>query len=244
MADFRIDRRRFLAGLIAVGATVRLSRSVEAATPAEIEEAWTDLLKDPWIFKVSDRTIIDESVEEPKVWGDVFDHLSGGSVDVSEIEACPPLLAQVQYHAEMHLDDMRQTLLGLFSEVATRSNDPKSVRRLNELLKLSVQLESEDDRWKAWIELEGQSELEELVEEWLQSPLDWSQSEWFPVDWGGQGGAFRYFSSLDREVLDELDVVIVEGDRPGSTYFAAELLQPILEANKAAARLGLPFRFA
>jgi hypothetical protein len=243
MADFRIDRRRFLAGLISVGATIRLTGAVEAATPAEIEDAWTDLLKDPWIFKVSDRTIVDEAVEEPKLWGDVFDHLSGASVDFSEIEGCPPLLAQVQYHAEMHLEDIRQTLLRQFSEVATCPNDPKKARRLNDLLKLSVQLESEDDRWKAWVELEGQSELEEVVEEWLQSPLDWSQSEWFPVDWGGQGRAFGYFSSLDRELLYELGVAIVEGDRPGSTYFAAELRQPVLEANKAAARLGLPFRF-
>ena len=74
--------------------------------------------------------------------------------------------------------------------------------------------------------------------------MDWSQSEWFPVDWGAQGSAFRYFSSMEYEVLEKLGIVIVEGDRPGSTYFAAELRQPIADANEAAAKLALPFRFA
>jgi hypothetical protein len=49
---------------------------------------------------------------------------------------------------------------------------------------------------------------------------------------------------MPLDICEELGVVIVEGDRPGSTYFAAELRQSIPDANRAAARLGLPFRFA
>lgn len=243
MPDFRIDRRRFLAGLMAAGATLKLSRSIEAATPAEIDEAWTDLLKDPWIFTVSGRTITDEAVEDPELWGDVFDSLHTGFVALSDVEECSPLLSHIQSQAEDEVDECRQILVRRVSEAVSWPDDEKKRRRLADLQDLSVQLESEDDRWKAWVELKGQLELEGLVQKWLNSPLDWSQSEWFPTEWGGQGVAFTYFSSMDREIREELGIEIIEGDRPGSTYFAAELHRSIAEANRAAARLGLPFRF-
>jgi hypothetical protein len=48
---------------------------------------------------------------------------------------------------------------------------------------------------------------------------------------------------MDADHRDELGVVIVEGDHPGSDYFAAELRVEIADANRSAAKLGLPFRF-
>ena len=36
---------------------------------------------------------------------------------------------------------------------------------------------------------------------------------------------------------------MVEGEHPGSTYYAAELRKPVHEANATAEDLGLPFRF-
>lgn len=244
MADIRIDRRRFLAGLLSLGAAVALPRPIEAATPVEIDEAWEKLARHPWTFKVGDRTIVDEAFEEPKLWGDAFDGMSAEWVDESEIEACPPLLSHLQSHADDRFDDLQETLERLSSEAAAWPKDRKKVARLAELRKISTQLESDDDRWKAWIALEGRSALEAVVQEWLDSPLDWSQSEWFPDEASAQGLAYKYFLQMDGEILDALGVVIVEGDHPGSTYFAAELRQPLDEANEAAAKLGLPFRFA
>ena len=84
----------------------------------------------------------------------------------------------------------------------------------------------------------------EIMQAWLQEPVDWGYADWFPVDFGAQGHAYRYFSMMPLEICEELGVVIVEGDCPGSTYFAAELRQSIPDANRAAAKLGLPFRFA
>ncbi len=244
MADIRIDRRRFLAGLLSLGATVTLPRPIEAATPAEVDKAWERLGENPWIFRVEDRTIVDEAFEEPKLWGDAFDSISANWVDESEIEACPPLHSHLQWHAEAHLDDARETLARLSAEVAAWPEDRKKSARVAELRKISKQLEDEDDGWKAWIALEGRPALRDVVQEWLDSPLDWSQSEWFPDEASGQGLAYKYFLQMDGEILDALGIVIVEGDRPGSTYFAAELRQDLDDANEAAARLGLPFRFA
>ena len=48
---------------------------------------------------------------------------------------------------------------------------------------------------------------------------------------------------MDLDVLDELGVVVVGGEHPGSTYYAAELRKPVHEANATAEDLGLPFRF-
>ena len=83
----------------------------------------------------------------------------------------------------------------------------------------------------------------EFIERWLAAPIEWSESDWFPNDWHGQGKALAFFQGLDGDVLDEVGVVIVEGDCPGSSYFAAELRNELTDANAAAQRLGLPFRF-
>ena len=165
-------------------------------------------------------------------------------MDESEIEACPPLHSHLQSHAEEHLDDVQETLARLSAETEAWPKDGKRAARLAELRELSLQLEDDDDRWKAWIALAGPRALQAVVQDWLDSPLDWSQSEWFPDEASGQGLAYKYFSEMDGDILDALGIDIVEGDRPGSTYFAAELHQDVDEANEAAARLGLPFRFA
>ena len=52
----------------------------------------------------------------------------------------------------------------------------------------------------------------------------------------------RYRDAARQEQLG--GVVIVDGDRPGSNYIAAELKSSVEDANKAAERLGLPIRFA
>lgn len=63
-----------------------------------------------------------------------------------------------------------------------------------------------------------------------------------PVD--GQQLAYRIFAEeADAGLLDDLKIVIVEGDVPGSTYVAAELRSDVPEANRTAARLGLPLEF-
>ena len=83
----------------------------------------------------------------------------------------------------------------------------------------------------------------DVVQEWLTQPVDWDQSDYFPADWHGTGRAYQFFGQMDPEVLDALGVVIVEGDHPGSDYFAAELRSEIDEANAKAWELGLPLRF-
>jgi hypothetical protein len=53
----------------------------------------------------------------------------------------------------------------------------------------------------------------------------------------------RFFRD-DFEYGDDFDIVVVEGDCPGSSYFAAELRMSIEDANDLAEGMGLPIRFA
>jgi hypothetical protein len=48
---------------------------------------------------------------------------------------------------------------------------------------------------------------------------------------------------MDRDTRQALGVVIVEGEHPGSSYYAAELRNDIDSANETATELELPFRF-
>ena len=85
--------------------------------------------------------------------------------------------------------------------------------------------------------------LRKVVTDWLAEPIDWDEHVWFPDDIGSMGAAKAFFDSLDFDTLDALGIKIVEGEYPGSTYYAAELRIGIDEANVAAAGLGVPVRF-
>ena len=58
-----------------------------------------------------------------------------------------------------------------------------------------------------------------------------------------QARAMAFFNVTAAGVAQELGVEIVEGEHPGSSYFAAELRNDIDDANATAEQLGLPFRF-
>lgn len=48
---------------------------------------------------------------------------------------------------------------------------------------------------------------------------------------------------MSPDELDVLQVEVVEGEHPGSTYYAAELVGNIDDANRAAEVEGIPVRF-
>ncbi len=246
MSDFddrlpSVNRRQFLGNLIALGASVALPVPIAQATDEQVSEVWTRLQQAPWYFEVSEfGTIVDPSFAEPQVRRDVFrvstDWIATPQELILEVDGCIPLCVRFQELAVQAVEDIRDRLY----------NEELDDRTLSRLERLEAVFSDEHDGWRAWVRREGRRDLPKLlkaVEDWLDEPIEWDESDWFPYGWGDQGHALSFFEALDGETLDALGVEIVMGEHPGSTYYAAELPGSIEEANAAAEGLGLPFRF-
>jgi hypothetical protein len=236
-----VDRRRFLQALAALGASIALPGAIEAAAPEAVEAAWKKALSDPWYFEISEwGSIIEPGFSDPKVRSDVFDLWDPRPCSpdqlIREIENFPPLQSAFERRVEDALAELGSEIDAL----------PERSRRRARLERLFEEFSDPDEGWQAWIRHGGTDEVDEhwaFIQLWLDAPVDWSECDWFPLDWHGQGHAYRFFRDMDLEVLSALGVVIVEGDHPGNDYFAAELRSDIDEANAKAAELRLPFRF-
>jgi len=101
--------------------------------------------------------------------------------------------------------------------------------------------------WPAWFRgLQGQrrAEVDAELDTWLRDAPDWNwEDDYLPDRATGQGAAFEYFNDAGFEVRNALKIHVIEGDRPGSNYIAAELHMPIEEANAIAVENGWTILF-
>lgn len=233
--SLKINRRGFLLSLIALGASYVLPAD---ATPEQVEKVWQAANKAPWHFEVNEwGTIVDPDFTEARTWGEVFERFWVEGIRdwkdvIREVECCQPLMSHFQVLASDEADRLEDLLLQKPSAKA---------RKILKALR-----EDPDEGWRDWVQLEGEQgvpRFRDAIAEWLEQPADHAQSEWFPINYGAQGQAKAFFERMDWDTLDQLGVVIVEGEHPGSTYYAAELRIPLEDANEAAKELELPFRF-
>lgn len=102
------------------------------------------------------------------------------------------------------------------------------------------------EKWVLQLSEQEFKGLRSQMEKWAESEPDRSSDEtdYFVVPSSGQDYAYKFFQDhTEPEVLDELGIDIVEGEYPGSTYYAAELSIPVEEANAKAEKAGIPIRF-
>lgn len=241
--SLEINRRSFLQALIAAGASYALPAN---ATKTQVDKIWKEAQANPWFFEVNDYgTLVDADIAEPQVWADVFDSTFSDSTNVKdlirEIERCPPLSSYINRALD---DEIENLEADLDDDAPSQSKEQKALLKKIEALKEFR--DEHDEPWLDWIELEGEkgiAKFNDLIDDWLGEPVDWMQSEFFPARSGPQGAALGFFQDQPYELLDALGVVVIEGEHPGSSYYAAELRNEIDEANQAAEKLGLPFRF-
>lgn len=223
-----MNRRTFLKTLVALGASLPLPFDLLAATEAEIDVTWKRV-RDVWgLFEVNDYgTLSYANFEEPQTRFDAY-----GIADASELEAWQiarnPNLAQ---EAQCHYQALLEERLGSDSDLSE-----KDIAELAEY------------GWENWLEscsIEERLELDRVLNERLAESPVWSgyEGELLYKDATAQGGAYQYFLQRDIEDLDALGVVIIEGEHPGSSYFAAELRIPVEEANEVAEETGWTIRF-
>lgn len=189
-------------------------------------------------------TITYPGVAQPKTRADVFETISPNAIHstedlITQVEGCSPLACYFSKLAASYLEDIEAELddedcaLGLIKR-----------RRLAFLA--AALRHDPDTGWCDWVRHEGDPGLvsfKEHIQDWLDGDIDWGESDWFDDYWNGQSAALGMFSNLDANILKALGVAIVEGEHPGSSYYAAELRGDMAQANLKAQELGLDFRF-
>lgn len=233
-----LNRRTFLQALVAAGASWVIDAD---ASDTDIDTAWAKAQAQPWVFEINEsNTLVDADAFEPQVWGDVFDictsDLTTAQDIVDQVDRCEPLRSHFQgleWSAQYEV-------LEKLEEVGLSRAERKQLRRLAEAM------EDPDCGWEDCVLYQGKddvSEFQDIIKDWLSEPIDWMQYDGEVLLSGGQGQAYRFFRSLNVRTLNALGVVLIEGEHPGSSYWAAELRESIASANAAAQALHLPIRF-
>jgi len=242
--SFQINRRKFLQALIAVGASYTIPTK---ATNEQIEKIWIQAQEQPWFFEVNDLgTLVDADDLEPQIWSDIFDSISTWQFKnpkdvINEVKACMPLTAHLNQELEREIEGFEENLSS-----GKNLSVPERLLLERKIQALKNFRDEYEDPWIDWVELEGRegvSKFKSLIDEWLDGAIDWGQSEWFPLRTGAQGRAFGFFQDQPYELRNALGIVVIEGEHPGSSYYAAELRESLQYVNESAERLGLPFRF-
>jgi hypothetical protein len=236
-----VDRRQFLRHLIAFGAVVSLPVStIDAASAAEVEDAFKQLDDRPIWFSVdSYNTIRDPDEDEPEYRWQVFPH-----IDPQRLTSIDHVL-KLADSSSIWRHFLARTMAA--QEEAEAALDgrlrPGERRRIKKIAKA---LADPDAGVEHWIRMEGRANLPRLravVAEWLAEPIDWDEFDYFDAGGTPMGAAKAFFEELDQETLRALKIKIVDGDRPGSSYYAAELHMDLHAANTKAQAMGMPFRF-
>jgi hypothetical protein len=170
-------------------------------------------------------------------WHESPAHLSNA------MEECPPLAWAVH----SIYTELREEILADIKGADDRSWEfKKRAAALNNRVKAMP--EDPEQGVQDWILALTSSEFDAQVvpeiEKWFDSPPNWNwEDDHLPKNGTAQGAALEFFQRMDGDTLDILGVEIIEGEHPGSSYYAAELKTDVDLANKAAADAGIPVRF-
>jgi hypothetical protein len=215
-----MNRREFLQSLAAFATTVAIPFDVIASAPESvIDQVWRAVNNDPITFYVNEY----------------------GALSSDAVETYPAT---------------RKELLDL-QEVASRKElqgfamENSSVADLLESELSDPGWFDEDDvvpdDWEEWLKTADEGTIGRLIDRvnyWINDTPDEHDYEVANLSgYSGRGDALRYFRD-EFEYYEEFNVVVVEGDCPGSSYFAAELRMDVDEANELAKALDIPIRFA
>jgi hypothetical protein len=202
-------------------------------TEFEVDSSGTLTVADFWEPKT--RSDFYESVSDS--WSESPAHLADA------MEECEPLAWAVHSIYTELRDEIQADLDGI-----AHSSGVSKKRALALKARIKTMPEEPEDNAEDWLLTLTSSEFEARVvpeiEKWFDSPPNWNwEDDHLPKNGTAQGAALEFFQSMDGVTLDILGVQIVEGEHPGSSYYAAELTGDIDVANKAAAEAGIPVRF-
>jgi hypothetical protein len=233
-----MNRRRFLQTLVALGASIALPLDLSARLadqslpPSEdvIDRAWTIASRQWGLFEVDDYgTLSYANFEEPRTRREIYNANTVADFNVQRIEAHWSLCVLIQ-------DCFRESIEGCAG--------------FNQSL-MSGMAQDIDDRvesdWPQWFEQAigpDRFAIDTQINAWLDDAPDWdAEGEAIYRNATAQGAAYHYFCSQPREDLEALGIRVIEGDCPGSSYFAAELQLSPEKANAIAIDQDWAIRF-
>ena len=218
MFDTLVSRRAFLQGLAAIGASIVLP-AVDASDE-EFDQAWKKIISVPIEFEVDEfNTISVPWAKFPEKNADIYYDLD------ADVATNKQLLDVIQ--SVNNLADHFAYQFEVFAD------DPGADKLVDSLI-------DQDLGWEDWVLRGNLPEHKERIEAWLNDGIDW---DYAPATVGPVGEAYAYFNRFAWSTQEDLGVVVIEGEHPGSSYFAAELRVSVDEANQRAEQIGIPIRF-
>lgn len=174
---------------------------------------------------------------------DVCEEPSSGTALASLCDECRPLA----WHVESLYSDARDELALALAEL--EAEQPRGGRKVDQLAeRIASMPEEPEDGIEDWLlamtATEFRKRIAPSVRKWLADEPDWQAEEDYLDDYAtARGAALAYWRDIDDEILELLGIDIIEGEHPGSSYWAAELTKTIDEANRAADAAGLDVHF-
>ena len=185
-----------------------------------------------------------ELTTRAEFYEDVADRWADSPQDLLDaMSDCQPLAWEVQSIYSEVRDEIESALHD--AETKASSNKPRIAALKKRLANLPEEPEESAAEWLLSLtNYEFESRVIPAIEKWFDGEPNWSyEDDYLPSGMTAQGAALDYFRNMDGSTLEQLGVVIVEGDRPGSTYYAAELEGDIAHENAVAVKHNLDIRF-
>lgn len=217
-----MDRRSFLKALLALGVSARFPAELATADAAEIDTAWESASAQWGLFEVSESGALSfANFEAPLTRREAYEFGGVVAIDSGEIESLEPIRSFVTHY-----------YVDLLENAGTDYIEACGLA---------------EQGWADWVDAADASvraDLKAAIDAWLDDAPDWNfEWDYLYKTADAQGAAYDYLQGVDQDTLDHLSIVIVEGEFPGSTYYAAELHIEPEEANAISERLGLGLRF-
>jgi len=214
-----MNRREFLQSIAAFATTVAIPLDVIASAPESVvDQVWAAVTKNPFTFYVNEYGALSSDAAE------TYPATRKALLDLQEVASRTQLQSLAWDEASV-----ADYLECEFSDPAWFYED-----------------DEKPEDWQAWLTEADDDTIDQLIDrvnDWINdipNELDYERANL--MGYTGRGNALRYFRD-DFEYCDDFNIVVVEGDCPGSSYFAAELRMDLDEANSLARELDIPIRF-
>lgn len=211
-----MNRREFLKSLAALGTSLAIPLdAIAKASDSDIETAWRAVQTEPQIFYVG---------------------------EYGTLSATPGPYDYPTSRREMFgwdIGSSAEDLINLAGE-DWRIDDLIRQEYMDTLLDAS-----EDDDWEPWLRCADEDTLitvQMAVNKWLDEMEEEDYEHADLHGYSARGQALVFFRD-ESETTELFNIEIIEGEHPGSGYYAAELRMEVEEANAIAVKQGIPIRF-